>query len=187
MARKSNWIDTAVAVLTDEGSAHLTIDRLSAELGLSKGSFYHHFKSYDAFKGEVLSRYEWESTTSLIAAAETDAEQDPIHKLRRLVELATEPGVQAGLQGAVRAWSMQDQAVRAVQDRIDQARLDYVSSLWREFGCSADEALTRAKTLYLLLVGGRQLAAYVTAEDLREICLRAIAADSREPSTEQGR
>ena len=176
MSTKTQWIEAAFRVLTEKGSSHLTIDLLAANVNLSKGSFYHHFKNLAGFKAELLEHFEWVSTTSLITAVEDGGVSDPIQKLGRLVELATEPSPQVDLQVAMRAWAAQDQEVRAVQERLDQVRLDYGSGLLREAGCSPEEADIRAMHLYLVLIGGAQILRALPVEQLREMCRRAIAA-----------
>jgi AcrR family transcriptional regulator len=185
MAKKEDWTAEALRVLAAEGPSHLTIDRLATNLGLSKGSFYHHFKNLAVFRSDVLARYEWESTTSLIASVENHGSQDPLRKIERLVDLAIEPSPQSGLQIAVRAWATQDPEVRQVQERLDRTRLDYGGSLWREAGCDPEEADLRAKNLYLLIIGGRQITPPLPVEELRWICRRAIAALQLEPSSGQ--
>ncbi|MDN4609509.1 TetR/AcrR family transcriptional regulator [Arthrobacter burdickii] len=181
MATKEDWIVEALRVLAAQGPSHVTIDRLAGNLDLSKGSFYHHFKSLAVFRQEILAHYEWESTTSLIASVEKREPQDPLLKIEWLVDLAIEPSSQAGLQIAVRAWAAQDPEVSKVQERLDRTRLDYASTLWREAGCHPQEADFRAKSLYLLIIGGRQVTPPLPLEELRRICRRAIAAFQDEP------
>ena len=176
MATKTEWIEEAFRVLTEKGSSQLTIDLLAANLNLSKGSFYHHFKNLASFKSELLEHFEWVTTTSLITAVEDGEARDPIQKLERLVELATEPSFQVALQVAVRAWATQDPEVRMVQERLDQVRLDYGSRLLRETGCSPEESDLRAVHLYLVLIGGAQILRALPAEQLQEICRRALTA-----------
>jgi AcrR family transcriptional regulator len=177
VATKNEWIEEAFRVITEKGLSHLTIDLLAANLNLSKGSFYHHFKNLASFKAEMLAHFEWVSTTSLITMVEEGDSQTPMQKLERLVELGIEPSPQIGLQVAVRAWATQDpEEVRVVQERLDRVRLDYASSLWREAGCSPEESDFRALHLYLVLIGGRQLYPTLSTEQLREICRRVISA-----------
>jgi AcrR family transcriptional regulator len=176
MATKTLWIEEAFRVLTEKGSSHLTIDLLAANLNLSKGSFYHHFKNLAGFKTELLEHFEWVSTTSLITMVEDGHAPGPIQKLERLVELATEPSPQVDLQVAVRAWAAQDPEVRTVQERLDQVRLDYGSRLLREAGCSPEESNLRAMHLYLVLIGGAQILGALPVQLLREMCRRAITA-----------
>ncbi|MEV0081899.1 TetR/AcrR family transcriptional regulator [Saccharopolyspora sp. NPDC050642] len=43
MSGKQDWLDAGLEILADQGVPALTIDRLATKLGLTKGSFYHHF------------------------------------------------------------------------------------------------------------------------------------------------
>lgn len=47
------WLAAALDVLAEEGQAKLRIDKLAGDLGVTKGSFYHHFDgatiSYSSF------------------------------------------------------------------------------------------------------------------------------------------
>lgn len=176
MAGKEQWIKGAFRVLTEKGLSRMTIDVLAADLNLTKGSFYHHFKNMAVFRVDMLEYFESISTTSLIALVEADESQEPERKLERLIDLAVEPSPPVGLQIAIRAWAMQDLEVRKVQERLDQVRLDYASSLLRQAGCSPEESHARAVHLYLLLVGGRQILPPLPADQLREMCRRSISA-----------
>jgi AcrR family transcriptional regulator len=179
VADKEQWLEAAFRVLSERGFSHLTIDALAADLGLTKGSFYHHFKNLASFRADLLVRFESISTTSLIASVDASVSQDPVFKLERLIDLAIDSSPQSGLQAAVRAWAMQDYEVRLVQERLDSVRLEYAGSLWRQAGCDPEEAEFRAKHLYLLLVGGRQMLPTLPSEQLREICRQAISAPYR--------
>ena len=56
------WPAAALNVLAEDGLAKLRIDKLAADLGATKGSFYHHFKSRDDFVQELLDF--WSRTCS---------------------------------------------------------------------------------------------------------------------------
>ncbi|MBA3534230.1 MAG: helix-turn-helix transcriptional regulator, partial [Ardenticatenales bacterium] len=80
--RKEDWLFAGVQVLNDEGAAGLTIERLCERLGVTKGSFYHHWGSYDVFKASLLDHFEREGTLNIIDQVERA--QTPLAKLKRL-------------------------------------------------------------------------------------------------------
>jgi AcrR family transcriptional regulator len=41
-----DWLEEGMAILEDLGAEALTIETLTNRLGVTKGSFYHHFTSY---------------------------------------------------------------------------------------------------------------------------------------------
>jgi hypothetical protein len=48
------WLAAALNVLAEEGQAKLRIDKLAADLGVTKGSFYQDFTSRDDFVQQLL-------------------------------------------------------------------------------------------------------------------------------------
>ncbi len=57
---RDRWIDEGLLVLAEEGAPGVRIDRIAARLGLSKGSFFHHFDGIAAYRRALLDR--WESS-----------------------------------------------------------------------------------------------------------------------------
>ncbi len=174
MASKREWLEAGLAIATRDGIRALTIERLCASLGLTKGSFYHHFKGIRGYKSDLLAHIEAEHTGSFIAGAEA-AGASGHDKIQRLLDLVLEAHADGrDLETAVRAWARQDGDVRAFQERVDGMRVDYLRSLWQELGGEPDEAEGMAKLLYLILVGAQQIVPPVTAEDLRGVYALAM-------------
>ncbi len=171
---KRAWLDEGLRTLADEGAPALRIDRLAGRLGLSKGSFYHHFDGTAAYKDALLTHFEREHTSRFIDAVESRADCDAEAKLRMLADLVLDDyppsnGTEGDLEGAMRAWSLQDPEVHAAQARVDRIRLDYVQRLYVAAGLREQEAHDRSTTLYVMLVGAGYLAGHVTAADLRRM------------------
>ncbi|WP_043625971.1 TetR/AcrR family transcriptional regulator [Nonomuraea candida] len=169
MASKRDWLETGLRVLTEDGARALTIERLCGELDLTKGSFYHHFKGMTGFKKDLLAHFEAEHTARFISAVEGTGEPARA-RLDRLVDLVLddERGSE-GLEGAVRAWAQQDAGVRAVQERVDRTRIDYLRVLWRDLGGPEPDVTPMAHLLYLVLIGAQQVIPPVPAPELRDI------------------
>lgn len=182
MASKRDWLEAGLTVLGEEGAPALTIERLCAQLGLTKGSFYHHFKGMARFKTDLLEHFEAEHTGRYIDSAERGGEPAR-DKLRHLMNLVLDTkGGSDRLEIAVRAWALQDPEVRALQERVDQARVGYLRSLWRDLGGAETDAEPMARLLYLVLVGAKQIVPPMATQDLREIyelALRLAPEDRR--------
>lgn len=178
MASKREWLEAGLAIATRDGIRALTIERLCTGLGLTKGSFYHHFKGIRGYKSDLLAHLGAEHTGRFIDGAEA-AGASGHDKLQRLLDMVLE--AHAGsrdLETAVRAWARQDGDVRAFQERVDGMRVDYLRSLWLELGGSPDEAEHAAMLLYLILVGAQQVVPPVSAEDLRAVYTLAFRSAS---------
>ena len=62
---KSHWLDLGQTLLKTEGPAALTIERMTASAGKTRGSFYHHFKSRNAFLEAMIAAWQRSSLTQL--------------------------------------------------------------------------------------------------------------------------
>ncbi|MGK3206527.1 TetR/AcrR family transcriptional regulator [Amycolatopsis sp. MEPSY49] len=145
MAGKRDWLDAGLALLAEHGAPSVTIERLTERLGLSKGSFYHHFKGMSGFRTALLGHFEAERTTRFVEQADAAGED----RLGALLKLVLAPGPGPELEIAVRAWALQDAEARAVQERVDRTRVAYLTEV------SGDPDLARA--LYLIVVGAGQV------------------------------
>jgi AcrR family transcriptional regulator len=167
MVTRVEWLDAGLELLATEGAPAMTIERLTGELGMTKGSYYHHFQSAAGYKLALLEYFEARYTTRLIDIIEGETAK-PDAKLHHLLRLVLADPDNAALEIAVRAWALQDPDVRATQERVDEARTAYLQKLCR--GLSADVEPDRfAQLLYLILIGAEQVLPPIGNEELREI------------------
>jgi len=140
-------------VLGEVGTEALTIDLLVTRMGVTKGSFYHHFQNYQDFKDKLLAFFEHEGTLDVIAIAEQSP--SPLEKLERLLEITLHfsPNVEL----AIRAWALQDTQVRACQERIDSRRIAYLQELIHALGSDDTQSLVMARLLYAIYIGSLQI------------------------------
>jgi AcrR family transcriptional regulator len=164
MAGKRDWLDAGLVLLAEQGAPAVTIERLTERLGLSKGSFYHHFKGMSGYRTALLGHFETERTTRFMEQAE-EARDD---RLGALLKLVLAPGPGLGLEIAVRAWALQDAEVRAAQERVDRARTEYLKQLCRGLGAAVDPDRF-AQLLYLILIGAEQVLPPIGRNELRDI------------------
>ena len=66
-----DWTVAAVGALADGGLAAVAVEPLAARLGATKGSFYWHFASRDAFVAALRERWERTETEDVIGMIET--------------------------------------------------------------------------------------------------------------------
>jgi AcrR family transcriptional regulator len=145
-----DWVQAATRALAAQGIDAVRVERLAADLGVTKGSFYWHFADLAALRAAVLATWEARATTEIIERVE-ERGGDAADKLRRLGEIVF--GGEGALERQVRAWAAQDMGAAAAQDRVDQRRIAYVEGLFEEAGLPAETAAVRALFLYQALVG----------------------------------
>ena len=174
MARKSkqDWYWACAQMIAQQGALILTIDALCQAIGKTKGSFYHHFAGIDDFIENYLIFFEQEGTLQIIDQVEQ--EQTPQAKIRKLIELST--SYDPKLESGTRAWALQDDRVRAVFERVDQQRFDYVTALWRPLVADEATAVVRGRMMYTILIGGSHVLPPLSQEQLRAVFTAYIEA-----------
>ena len=59
-----SWIDAATDVLVDQGIDHVRVDVLATRLGVTRGSFYWHFKDREELLRSVLKAWRERATVA---------------------------------------------------------------------------------------------------------------------------
>ena len=177
-------MDEGLRVLAAEGAPGVRIDRIAARLGLSKGSFHHHFAGAEGYKRDLLAHYEALSVaaldTAIAGVAEDASTRDVLEVLTSMVRGGGAGLYRPELDVAVRAWSTTDPDVRAVQQRIDATRIDALARVWGRAVSDPTEARRAALLPYLLAVGAAVVVPPVEVDDLRrlyELLLPLVPAD----------
>ncbi|MGK8500819.1 TetR/AcrR family transcriptional regulator [Nocardia asiatica] len=166
---KRDWLDAGLAVLAEDGARALTVERLCADLGLTKGSFYHHFRGMAGYQADLLDHFETEYTGRYIT--ETERHDAPAaDKLARLTDLVlAAQDADNAVEIALRAWAMQDPQVYRVQQRVDRRRVEYLESLLGDIAVDGSEIRPLARLLYLALVGGQQVVPPLPAAEIADL------------------
>ncbi len=146
----ADWIKAGRELLIHRSIDAVRVDVLAKILNVTRGSFYWHFTDRDDLLQRVLLGWQEEQTEQLIARYRKKgvAAQDLI---RELVELPFHG--RAAMQGAsvelaIRAWARRDEMARAVVDRVDAKRLEYIEECFSSLGFDGAEAKSRAFLLY---------------------------------------
>ena len=110
MPTRSDWIQAGLAALADNGPDGLRIDRLCRHLGVSKGSFHHHFAGAGDFKQTLLAAYEALVVEALNQTIQQTAVDSPKAALAGLTAAVTsrDSFYRPDLEVAMRAWAFSD-------------------------------------------------------------------------------
>ncbi len=150
---RDDWVDAALAQLTEHGIERVSIAALSRELSVTKGSFYYHFKDRDDLLLTMLDHWRETGTEQALETVERVG-GDAARKLRHLADITFRVfGGQMRLELALRDWGRKDERVWAVIQKVDERRMDYLRIQFLEiFG---DEKVAEVKTwlLYCLFNG----------------------------------
>lgn len=147
------WVDAGLEILRAESIEHVKVEALAARLGISKGSFYWHFKNKAELLEAILERWESKSLEGAVSAIEKHAHK-AADRLKSLIELslwADEVPRAAELDLAIRAWARHyPPAQRAVQ-RFDENRIAYIEALFLQMRFAPRESEARAHIAYALI------------------------------------
>jgi len=133
------------------------IEALAAELGVTKGGFYGHFKDRQALLDEMLDTWERVSTREVIDQVEREGGDAKV-KLRRAGVLTFSDWL-LPIDLAVRNWSRRDQTVAERLRRVDNQRMTYMRSLFGTFCSDEDDVEARCMLAFSLLIGNHFMAA----------------------------
>lgn len=146
---REDWICAALAVVAERGVAGVSVDRLARTLGVTRGSFYWHFRNRRQLIDAVLEEWEREYTTDLLPEAE--AVDDPVERLRLVFRDVYElPADQIEVTLHTAA---DDPLVAPTLARVIRTRLALLRRIFTELGLSDNEAADRAWLAYALYTG----------------------------------
>ena len=148
---REKWLERSLRVVAAKGGARLRIDSLVAAMGVSKGSFYWHFRNRDDFVRQLIEYWDDHYTQNVINML-TGHEGDARQRLFALMKMVYEQNLTA-MEIPFRSWAAQEPKVATLVARVDRKRLDTVRSLFREMGFEGREleARTRAFVTFVSL------------------------------------
>ncbi len=140
-----------MAVLSSQGADALTIDRLAEGLGVTKGSFYHHFKNQADYRAALLKYWEQGGMAQMVDLPETaDGAWAILDRVADSTLVGTgrnDPGM------AIRFWATRDRSVHSFVERVDGERLAYFEGLLSVTLPDRERARFFSRLLYALALG----------------------------------
>ena len=150
---REDWVEAARRALIEGGVGTVKVEPLASVLGVTTGSFYHHFgKRHDLLEA-VLTHWETENTAPLFravhqAGADCDAQLDALFDV-----WVAESDYDPAYDSAVRDWARTSAEAEGAVRRVDAQRIDLLKSIFLGFGYDEDHAFIRARVTYFHQVG----------------------------------
>ena len=148
------WIKGAVAILAEHGAERLRVEVLAKRLGVTKGSFYWHFKDRRDLQDAVLEF--WKEGRIRDIRKQTQAEPGgEAAALLHIIEVYSSARNRKGIaiEAAIRDWARRDSKAVAVVEEVDAERLACACRLFIACGLGAQEAEARSLLLYAYVFG----------------------------------
>ncbi len=147
------WLSAAHDVLTDAGVEAVKVMALAKRLGLSRTSFYWHFRDREALLEAMIRRWEDKNTGNLLARTEAYGETISEAMFNLFDCWLDETLFDARLDLAIRNWARNDPALQVRLGRADTLRRDAVAAMFRRFGYSTNQADVRSMTVLYTQIG----------------------------------
>ncbi len=149
------WLDAGLDALVEIGPDGVRVETLARRIGVTKGSFYHHFQDRAGFLSRMVDRWRAIQEGHLRALL-VKPSTDPRQELEDLLNFIHDKDSSHDI--ALRCWARHDVAVRRTVAFVDQARLDHLAGLFKKLGFKGDDVLLRARMVYFYQVGEHHLA-----------------------------
>ncbi|MEU4196501.1 TetR/AcrR family transcriptional regulator [Kribbella sp. NPDC026611] len=152
-----DWARAALEAIAKGGLAAVAVEPLARTLGVTKGSFYAHYRTRDELVAAALT--EWTRSHGADGLSWYADIADPEQRLRELVTAVVQavqplaPSVHLSLLG-----DRNDPRVRDAVRQVNQARLEVLTQTYRELGLSPERAASRARVAYAAILGLMHLA-----------------------------
>ncbi|MDP6810373.1 MAG: TetR/AcrR family transcriptional regulator [Pseudomonadales bacterium] len=148
-----DWLKAANQRLISGGIDSVKIGPLAEDLGVTRGSFYWHFKDRDHLLGVMLDTWHAESVEMFSGLLQSQ-DASGMEEFIRLVHLwVDETSFDPDLEAAMRDWARRSDQVSEVVKDVDEERIDFIKRIFLDFGYDDTEAFIRARITYFHQVG----------------------------------
>ncbi|MBL8395583.1 MAG: TetR/AcrR family transcriptional regulator [Candidatus Accumulibacter sp.] len=151
---RNEWIQSAIETLAEQGVQGMRVEVLAKNFGVTKGSFYWHFKDRKDLFDAVLQTWR----DGRIRDIEKQSVATPGREESQLLHLIDVYGATRNRKGisielAVREWARRDAQAAAVVAEVDTWRIECTRKLFVALGVSDEEAKSRSLLLYAYVFG----------------------------------
>ena len=128
---RDDWVNAAYAAFETSGIQAVKADRLAKALGITRGSFYWHFKNISDLMQAVLKKWKTQQTDTIINSIEQTGgtAQD---RLLRLLKLCAEDD--GAFEMGIRNVMPTDERIAEIVAEVDTLRTAYIADLLVEMG-----------------------------------------------------
>ncbi len=152
-----DWLQAGYAVLAAEGFRALKIDNVCRRLGMTKGSFYHHFADVNAFHEALVTSWAgWRDAEH--RQMESLSSEEPRTRLRKMIDALVGPPLWT-LERAMREWARSDPRAEASVRAADRQTRQMIRQAFAEYGFDDETAARRAEWMFAMGIGALHLSA----------------------------
>lgn len=156
---REDWIDAAHAAAVEGGFSNIKVLAIADTMGVTRGSFYWHFKSHADLVDSLVERWRQAEITR-IERVTSNFSGEPVADLLSILDDAMawigEDMKTLRFELAMRAQGRQDSNLAARMAEIDQARIRMAMGPYTRLVGSGQQAWQLSITFYLAISGASQ-------------------------------
>lgn len=160
----ADWLQAGYTLLATDGMRALKIERLCAQVGATRGSFYWHFTDMNAYRAALVDSWNTFLENDRRSLAEL-GQLPPRERLSKMMAALVSPQHWM-LERAMREWARSDEAAAANVRAADLRVLLAVRQAYLDYGFDDDAAQLRAESTFAAGIGMLHL--IDSTDDLRE-------------------
>jgi AcrR family transcriptional regulator len=145
-----DWVRAAASRLAQEGIDAVRVEVLARELGVSKGSFYWHFRDREELLNALLA--DWESSEAAWLDDGQRVSRSAAARWALFVEHSTAVD-RRRFEAAVRGWARQDDRVAVRVTAIEKRRQAFIADVLENVGFSPEAAGAWGEIALLVYLG----------------------------------
>jgi len=165
---KTDWVEKAKDALIKDGIKGVKVDLLARDLGVTRGSFYWHFRNRQSLLDALLDHWRHSNSEPMLEAIRRAGARRLKEDFRYVDDLwLEERDYLPGYDAAVRNWARTERTVGEAVRQVDQIRIDAFTEMFKAYGFKGEKALIRARILYYHQVGYYALNIHETVKERR--------------------
>lgn len=164
---KEQWLERALGLLEKRGPTAMTLDTLTSSMGVTTGSFYHHFGSHRRFMDELTDKYIHDYTYVVKEHLETldlPPRELLIEVMRKIIANGLD-GMDVHFRALAISYPRLSDKIRA----MDDFRTSTITDLFKDMGYTGNELRMRVHVFVVLQSMESAITTCITQEDRLEL------------------
>ncbi|WP_155154326.1 TetR/AcrR family transcriptional regulator [Curvivirga aplysinae] len=149
---RQEWIEAAFRTLVESGVTSIHVETLAKRLGVTKGSFYWHFKDRTELLEAVLEKWKEQFVIARVETMGGDTDAQLLNLLNIVPRQKGSYQRGGSMELAMRSWARTDNDAMSAVVNVDRTRVDFVESLLEPRGHNGIEKEARAFLIYSYLM-----------------------------------
>ncbi|MFL1406884.1 TetR/AcrR family transcriptional regulator [Marinobacter sp. M1N3S26] len=154
---RDDWLDAAAGEVAAGGFSNLRVLTLAKRLGVTRGSFYWHFRDHEDLVVSFLDR--WRDRRFVELDYMRPKGENPEEELHQLLQILLTDAARnirrLQVELAVRDFARRNEHAARIVDEVDRARVDQNKLLFRHLGVAEDQVEDLARLMYMATVGSQ--------------------------------